>query len=216
MTDKIKVLLVDDHTILRHTLQILLEKEREIQIVGEAGDGKTGVVMSAELKPDVVIMDITLPDINGVDACRLICAQLPQIKVIALTMHVEQEYLTEFLAAGGVGYLHKSVADHELLQAIHTVMKGEIFLCPAGVQVIAQQHRIQPVHGDIEPDILSERELQVLKYVAKGHTSAEIGEKLFLSPRTIDTYRARIIKKLNIPNRSQLVDYVMRHRLLDK
>ncbi|SHN80769.1 two component transcriptional regulator, LuxR family [Desulfitobacterium chlororespirans DSM 11544] len=216
MAGKIKVLLVDDHTILRNTLRILLEKEQEIQIVGEAGDGKTGVAMSIELKPDVVIMDITLPDHNGVEACRLICTQLPQIKVIALTMHVEREYLTEFLAAGGAGYLHKSVADHELLQAIHTVMKGEIFLCPAGVQVIAQQHRVKPAHGDIEPDILSERELQVLKYVAKGHTSAEIGEKLYLSPRTIDTYRARIIKKLNIPNRSQLVDYVMRYRLLDK
>ncbi|AFM00380.1 MULTISPECIES: response regulator transcription factor [Desulfitobacterium] len=211
--EKIRLLLVDDHTLLRRALSALLQGEEHLTVVGEAGSGEEAVVLAGQLQPDIILMDITLPDMDGLEATRQIRCQYEGIKIIALTMHVEEEYLLQFLAAGGNGYLHKSTADLELLQAIERVIAGEIYLGPTGVQVLANRQYVRPREGDVDPEVLSMRERQVLVLVAAGCTSAEIAKKLFLSPSTIDTYRNRIANKLNLESRSQWVEYVARHRL---
>lgn len=213
MTEKVRILLVDDHTLLRRALSTLLEREENLSVAGEAASGEEAVVLAGQLLPDIILMDITLPGMNGLEATRQIRHKYERIKIIALTMHVEEEYLLQFLAAGGSGYLHKSTADLELLKAIERVIAGEIYLGPTGVQVLANRQYVRSQEGDVDPEVLSKRERQVLVLVAAGCTSAEIAKKLFLSPSTIDTYRNRIANKLNLESRSQLVEYVARHRL---
>ncbi|HBV85899.1 MAG TPA: DNA-binding response regulator [Desulfosporosinus sp.] len=212
--DKIRVFLTDDHTLLRNALCMLLQGEKDIEVVGEAGNGAGAVRGVLEEKPDVVLMDISLPDFDGVEATHKILEVLPQTKVIAVTMHMEDVYLLKFLNAGGMGYVHKSAADRDLLKAIQTVMNGEVFLSSVGVQVMARQYCSTESVSEIKPDILSERERQVLRLLARGFTSKEIGEKLYLSPRTIETYRERITVKLKLEHRSDLVDYAIRYKLL--
>ncbi|WP_367142742.1 response regulator [Desulfosporosinus sp.] len=212
--DKIRVFLTDDHTLLRNALCMLLQGEKDIEVVGEAGNGAGAVRGVLEEKPDVVLMDISLPDFDGVEATHKILEVLPQTKVIAVTMHMEDVYLLKFLNAGGMGYVHKSAADRDLLKAIQTVMNGEVFLSSVGVQVMARQYCSTESVSEIKPDILSERERQVLQLLARGFTSKEIGEKLYLSPRTIETYRERITVKLKLEHRSDLVDYAIRYKLL--
>lgn len=209
-----KILLVDDHVVMRTALRLLLEQE-QYEIIGEAGSMQESIEQARKLVPDLILMDITLPDGSGVEATRRICEENPSCKVIALTMHMEKEYLVKFLEAGGVGYVHKSAADQELIRAIETVKNGNIYMGEAGIQVIAKQHLSKCKNQDPDPSILSEREMTVAKYVARGKTSAEIGKILYLSPRTIDTYRERVMKKLRVSNRSELVDYVIRHQMFD-
>ncbi len=214
MKDKIRVFLTDDHTLLRNALCMLLQGESDIEVVGEAGNGADAVRGVIQGKPDVVLMDITLPDFDGIEATNKILEVLPRTKVVAVTMHMEDVYLLKFLDAGGMGYVHKSAADRDLLKAIQTVMNGEVFLSSIGVQVMARQYRSTESVSEIKPDILSDRERQVLKLLARGFTSKEIGEKLYLSPRTIETYRERITVKLKLEHRSDLVDYAIRYKLL--
>lgn len=214
MKDRISVFLTDDHTLLRNALCMLLEEQSGLEVVGEAGNGTEALQGVIQKKPDVVLMDITLPDFDGIEATEKILNVLPKTRVIAVTMHMEEVYLLKFLNAGGMGYVHKSAADRDLLKAIETVMNGEIFLSPVGVQVMARQYCNTESVSEIKPDVLSERERQVLKLLARGFTSREIGEKLFLSPRTIDTYRERITVKLKLEHRSELVDYAIRYNLL--
>lgn len=214
MNRKIRVFLTDDHTLLRNALTMLLEGQQDMEVVGEAAGGCECLDGVKQKSPDVVLMDISLPDCDGLETTGKILAALPQTRVIAVTMHVEHEYLLRFLHAGGRGYVHKSAADRELIKAIHAVMEGKVFLSAAGVQVMASQYCSTESAAEVTPDILSERELQVLKLLARGFTSREIGEKLFLSPRTIETYRERITVKLSMEHRSELVDYAIRHKLL--
>ena len=211
----IRVLLVDDHTVVRSGLCLLLEKEADIEVVGEADTGQAGVEAALRLRPDVTLMDITLPDFDGVEAAKRIRAAWPDARLLALTMHSEDAYLVHFLSAGGMGYIRKSAADRDVVTGIRTVARGEPFLQPAGVQTIVREHR--QIHADpseTHPDALSERERQVLELTVKGFTSREIGEQLSLSPRTVETYRERIMEKLGLEHRSELVEYALRYRLL--
>ncbi len=214
MKNRIRVFLTDDHTLLRNALTMLLEGEEDIEVVGEAANAADAIQGVIKVKPDVVLMDISLPDFDGIAATVKILEVLPDTKVIAVTMHMEEVYLLKFLNAGGRGYVHKSAADRDLLKAIHVVRSGEIFLSSAGVQVMANQYVNNENSGETMPEVLSERERQVLKLLARGYTSREIGEKLFLSPRTIETYRERIAVKLKLEHRSELVDYAIKHKLL--
>lgn len=211
----ITILLVDDHTVGRSGLRLLLDRESDIEVIGEADTGTVGVRQALDLRPAVVVMDITLPDFDGIEATRQIRAAWPEARVLALTMHTEDSYLVPFLEAGGMGYVRKSAVDRDLVSAIRAVARGEVFLQPAGVQAIVNEHRHpRDLTEQPGPDVLSDRERQVLELTAKGFTSREIGEQLALSPRTVETYRERIMEKLGLMRRSELVEYALKYRLL--
>ena len=214
MNSLLRVLLIDDHTVMRSGLRLLIEQAQDIVVVGEAATGPDGVEQALSLLPDVIVMDITLPDLDGVECTRRIRAAWPEARVLALTMHAENVYLVPFLEAGGNGYVRKSAADREVVAAIRAVARGETYLQPEGIQVIIDEHRVKPTADQPGPEVLSERERQVLELTARGFTSREIGEQLALSPRTIETYRERIMEKLKLDHRSQLVEYAVQHHLL--
>ena len=186
------------------------KRKRILLVVGEAEDGARAVEQALALRPDVIVMDITLPDFDGIETTRRIRAEMPDARVLALTMHGEDTYLVPFLQAGGMGYVRKSAGDRDLVEAIRRVARGESFLQPEGVDAIVRKHHTR----EPGPETLSEREQQVLALTAKGHTSREIGDQLALSPRTVETYRERIMQKLGLGHRSQLVEYALRHNLL--
>ncbi len=221
------IFLVDDHKLLRDTLRMFLESCAGIKVVGEAGTCEDTVQKVLHLKPEIILMDITLPDGDGVEATVQIIKALPQTKIIALTMHPEEFYLMKFLEAGGVGYVHKSAADREILQAIEQVKAGKVFLSSAGVQVMAGQFINQNASSasiefvtqeerpEIPPEILSDRERQVLAFLSRGYNCREIGERLFLSTSTIETYKRRVSDKLHLTDRKDLVQYAIRYRLFE-
>lgn len=206
----IRVFITEDHAVVRSGLRLLLDSEPDISVVGEAATGTNALAGVAALAPDVVLMDISLPDMNGVDVVRQL-KQRPDApwRVLMLTMHTEADYLRLALDAGADGYVVKSVADDELLDAIRVVHRGRSYLRPEAVSVLIDD---SPAHA---PEaLLSEREIEVLKLVAHGHTNTEIGGLLYLSPKTVDTYRRRVMHKLRLETRADLVDYALRHRLL--
>jgi two-component system response regulator NreC len=215
MKTTIRVLLVDDHAVVRSGLRLLLDREADLAVVGEADSGAEAVKQALDVRPDVVVLDITLPDFDGVEATRRIRAAWPEARVLALTMHGEETYLMSFLHAGGSGYVRKSAADRDVVTAIRTVARGEPFLQPEGIQALVREEQGTELRSGLPgPEILSERERQVLELTARGFTSREIGEQLSLSPRTVETYRERIMEKLGLEHRSQLVEYALRFHLL--
>lgn len=215
MPPEVRALLVEDHAVVRSSLALLLSSHG-IVVVGEAADGEQAVVEALRLRPDIIIMDITLPDLDGVEATRRICQEWPQARVLALTMHGEEAYLLSFLEAGGAGYVTKSSVDREVVEAIRRVLAGETYVQAQGMQWLVRRHR-SPATLATEPgpEVLSERERSVLEHTARGFTSREIGERLGISPHTVDSYRTRIMEKLGLKQRHQLVEYALRHRLLD-
>lgn len=221
MDKAFKIFLVDDHKLLRDTLRMFLESTENIHVVGEAGNGAEAVAEISRLHPDVVLMDLTLPDFDGIEATTQILTIQPNIKVIAVTMHPEQLYLLKFLEAGGLGYIHKSAADRDLLKAIEQVQRGEVFLSADGVQVIASKYRsntspdFEANPEDTSPEVLSTRERQVLGLLSHGNNCREIGKMLYLSTSTIETYKRRITEKLQITKRADLVEYTIRHKIFE-
>jgi two-component system response regulator NreC len=212
--EDIRILLVEDHAVVRSSLGVLLAQQGA-EIVGEAADGQQAVCLALDLRPDVILMDITLPEIDGIQATAAICAAWPQARVVALTMHNEELYLIPFLEAGGAGYVRKSAADQDLLNAIASVYQGENFLQDHGVDILVRQQRqTGSLAGPPSPDVLSDRERSVLEQTVRGYTNREIAEQLGISPRTVDTYRARIMEKLGLEHRHELVDYALKNRLL--
>lgn len=206
----IRVFITEDHVVVRAGLRLLIDNEPDLCVVGETGRGLETLACVLELKPDVVLMDISLPDINGVEVVRLLKQQHDlHVRVLMLTMYSEAEYLRPALDAGADGYVVKAVADDELLEAIRVVSRGRSYLRPEAVSVLIDD---SPAHM---PDaLLSEREIEILKLVAHGHTNSEIGTQLFLSPKTVDTYRRRVMQKLSLETRADLVDYALKHNLL--
>lgn len=226
MAERIRILLVDDHAVLRAGLRALLEAEDGLEVVGEAGTGEEGVAMADRLKPDVVVMDLSMPGIGGLEATRRIAASSREAaergdgqgggtRVLVLTMHGEEEHLLPVLEAGGSGYVNKRGADEELIEAIRTVARGDVFLYPNAAKLLLQGFRGKATRGENDPlQKLTERELEVLGYTAEGFSSAEIGKKLFISPKTVDTYRSRIMEKLGLHHRSELVRFALQQGLL--
>jgi len=213
--DPIRILLVDDHAVLRAGLRALLEAENGLEVVGEVGTGEEGVAYAERLKPTVVVMDLSMPGIGGLEATRRIAALGQSTRVLVLTMHGEEEHLLPVLEAGGSGYVNKRSADEELIQAIHTVARGDVFLYPNAAKLLLQGFRGKTDQGAEDPlGKLTERELEVLGYTAEGFSSAEIGKKLFISPKTVDTYRSRIMEKLGLHHRSELVRFALQQGLL--
>ena len=215
MINGVRILLVEDHTVVRSSLGLLLTSHGG-EIVGEAEDGKGAVAKALELRPDVILMDISLPDMDGIEATRQICAAWPDARILALTMHSEDIYLVPFLEAGGAGYIRKSGADRDVLNAIKTIQVGESFISAQGLETLLRQHR--PVIAEEAqppgPEILSDRERLVMEKTARGYTSREIGAQLNISPRTVDTYRTRVMVKLGLASRHEIVEYALRHHMI--
>jgi two-component system response regulator NreC len=210
MLDNVRILLVDDHSVMRSSLGLLLENYGA-QIIGEAADGETAIKLALELNPDIILMDITLPGINGIEATRRICSANPSARVLALTMHAEDIFLSPFLEAGGVGYIRKSAVYSDLLDSIQKTLQGKTILDTKGVQAMMDNAK---KHEDANHEnLLSVRERDVLILTARGYTSREIGDQLSISPRTVDTYRSRIMHKLALKHRHQLMEYAIKKRL---
>ncbi|HEY8368004.1 MAG TPA: response regulator transcription factor [Thermodesulfobacteriota bacterium] len=215
MSDPIRVLLADDHTVLRAGLRALLEAEGDMTVVGEAATGEEAIERVRALRPDVVVMDLSMPGLGGLEATRRIAGLGMGTKVLVLTVHAEQEYLMPVLQAGGSGYVTKTSADEDLIEAIRTVARGEVFLYPSAARLLLQGYMAGASAAEASPlDRLSDRERTVLGLTAEGYSSAEIGERLFISPKTVDTYRSRIMEKLGLHHRSELVRFALRTGLL--
>lgn len=215
---RIRILVVDDHPVVRAGLRALLTTQLDLEVVGEASDGAAAVQQALALKPDVVIMDITMGENDGLAATREIISHLPRTRVLVLSMHAEEEYLRQMLAAGATGYVLKRAADTELAVAIRAVHRGEVFLYPTFTRVLLRdfsQSR-DPDAGTRQDsyELLSPREKEVLRLVALGYTNRQVADRLFLSVKTIETYRSRLVEKLGLRSRSALVRYAMRRGLL--
>lgn len=208
MATPIRILLVDDHAMFRAGLRALLDTEPDLEVVGEAGDGTEALERASELGPDVVVMDISMPRMNGLDATRVLHERDPDLPILVLTQHAEEVYLFSVLQAGASGYVMKRSAETDLMEAIRVVHQGEVYLYPKAARMVLDGV-IRNEGRTSESATLSERELEVLKLTAEGHTNQEIGEKLFLSPKTVDTYRHRIMVKLKLTRRAELVRFAL-------
>jgi two-component system response regulator NreC len=210
----IKVILADDHRIMREGLRALLEKESDIEVIGQAADGRTALQLARRLSPDVVVMDISMPDLNGIVATRKIVDEVHGIKVIALSMHSSSQFVTGMLKAGASGYLLKDCAFEELSRAIRTVSADGIYLSPdiAGLVIEGYLHQLPgtapPTHSP-----LTSRELEVLQLLAEGKTKKHIASLLHVSVKTVGSHRRRIAKKLGISSDAELIKYAVREGL---
>jgi DNA-binding NarL/FixJ family response regulator len=212
---KISILLVDDHKMLRDGLKALLESEDDMQVIGEADTGEQAIQLGVELKPDIIVMDLGLPDMNGVTAIQAIRNRNKQSQVIVLSMYANKAVVMQSFEAGCAGYVPKSSAHTDLLEAIHTVLEGKRFVHPTAASALVDSiTNEQPLEEKFES--LSKREQEVLKLTAKGFNSREIGKQLFLSAKTIETYRQRAMRKLNLEHRSGLVDFALKIGLLNE
>jgi len=215
MTEKkITILLVDDHKVLREGLRALLESEDDMIVIGEADTGAQAIRSSIELEPDIVVLDIGLPDMNGIDSLRAIREKNKKSKIIILSMYSHREVVMQAIEAGCAGYVPKSTAHTSLLDAIHTVMRGERFLHPTAATAL-----VASITKELSPiekfEQLSNREQEVLKQLALGFNSREIGEQLQVSSKTVETYRERIMEKLQMEHRSDLVRFALQAGILD-
>jgi two-component system, NarL family, response regulator NreC len=215
----IRVLLVDDHPIFRAGLRALLESQPDVRVIGEAGNGAEAIARAIELRPDIILLDISMPDVDGLEALRRMQADHVPGKALVLTMHAENEYLFQVLESGGYGYVLKQGVDTDLFTAIRTVAAGDIFLYPSATALLLSRYREQKrtlaeTEDGSHPDGLSDREREVLSLTAQGYSSQEIGDQLALSAKTVETYRIRVMRKLNLRHRSDLVRYALRVGLL--
>lgn len=213
----IKVLIVDDHAVVRAGMKMLMENDNSIDIVGECENGLEGVERCRELKPDVVIMDVTMPEMNGVEATRLIKKEMPTIAVLTLTIHEGTDYFFQMLQAGASGYVPKRAAPEDLLQAIHVVAGGNVYLEPSVAKEMVADYLKRVNLGGTEQvsyDGLTEREREVLTLIAEDHTNQDIANRLEISVKTVERHRENIMHKLNLHTRTELVKYAIRKGLI--
>lgn len=217
MSQPIRIVVADDHAVLRAGLMALLNDEPDMLVVGEANDGDECLRVAKTVQPDVILLDINMPGVNGLEALPALRRALPQSRVLVLTMHDDETYLRQVLAAGGSGYVLKQAADKELLSAIRTVYSGGTFLHPAHAQALLTQPMPEPAQSSQDPRLaqLSEREVEVLRLIALGYSNKEIAEMLYLSVKTVETYKARVMEKLELTTRAALVRFALQHGLMD-
>lgn len=214
--DVIRVILADDHLVVRAGLKALLGVTKDIEVVGEATNGRDAVALVERLSPDVAVLDLDMPQMDGLAATKELVSRSSPTRVLILTMHTEDEYLITLLEAGAAGYLVKNAADRELADAVRAVAAGSIYVQPSASLTLARAVARRAEHADERNKYhqLSERERNVLVLVAGGHSASEIGEKLFISPKTVETYKQRITEKLELSHRSDYVQFCLRLGLL--
>ncbi len=215
---RIRVLIADDHTIVREGVRMILSSYPDIQVVGEAETGEQAVSMAAALRPEVVVMDISMPGMNGIEATRTIRRRNPDVSVLALTMHEDDHYVFQLLRAGASGYVLKRAAATDLIEAVRAASRGEAFLYPSVARTVVQDYlrRIESGEATRERfDGLTAREREVLALIAEGHTNQEIANRLYISIKTVQTHRAHIFEKLDLHDRTELVRYAIRKGLIE-
>ena len=214
---KVRVLVVDDHSVVRAGVRMLVDAQPDMEVVGEAAEGEEAVAKVGELMPDVVLMDIHMPGVNGLQATRQIKKRFPQVCVLALTMYDNEEYFFEMLSAGGSGYVLKNAAPSELVSAIRAVHKGGSYLYPTVARALVDDYLGRVAAGGERTtyNVLTNREKGVLKLIAQGHTNRDMAEILHLSIKTVETHRANIMQKLGLHSRTELVKYALRKGLVD-
>ncbi|HEV8447797.1 MAG TPA: response regulator transcription factor [Gemmatimonadaceae bacterium] len=216
--DIIRVVLADDHVVVRAGLRAVLGAAKDIEIIGEARNGREAITMVERFQPDVVVMDLDMPDTDGITATKEIVTKGLASRVLVLTMHAEEDYLVPLMEAGAAGYLVKSAADRDLVDAVRAVAHGDVYVRPAAARVLARNLTKKDPAAEERArfEKLTQREQDVLKYVAQGYSAPEIGERLFISPKTVDTYKQRIQEKLGLAHRSDYVQLALRLGILSE
>ncbi len=216
MTSKIRILIADDHAVVRSGLRLLINSQKDMEVVGEARDGREVLPKVRETRPDIALMDLSMPGGGGVQAIAQLRREEPGVRVVVLTMHDDPDYLRSVLSAGGFGYVVKRSADADLVSAIRAAARGEKFLDPSIGEGLVQEilRESEPGGAETGEIRLSPREREVLGLLAHGHTNAEIGEKIDVSVKTVETYRARLSQKLGLHSRAELVRYAMSRGIL--
>lgn len=216
--DVIKVILADDHAVVRAGVKAVLGAAKDIQVIGEASNGREAVALAERLNPDVIVMDLSMGEMDGITATQEMVEKKIRGKILILTMHAEDAYLVKVLEAGASGYLVKSAADRELVDAVRALAHGDMYMQPTAARTLAQGLKRKSEHSDEREkyEKLTERERDVLRYVAGGFSAPEIGEKLFISPKTVDTYKQRINEKLGLAHRSDYVTFALKLGLLSQ
>ena len=213
---QIRILLVDDHTVMRSGLKLLLEREPDFLVIGEAADGRAAIQLTEAISPDVVVMDIAMPVLNGIEAAARITSSKPKTAVIVLSMHSDESYVLRALKSGVKGYLLKDSAESDLIAAVRHVMTGKTFFSPAITNMLVQDYIREIRQRGVEDsyELLTSREREFLQLMAEGRTAKEIAADLNLSAHTIDTHRANIMRKLNVNSISELILYAMRKGII--
>ena len=208
----IRILLADDHTVVRKGLRLLLESQPGLTVVGEASDGRTAVALAEQNAPDVVVMDVAMPTLNGIEAARQITAKLPLVAVVFLSMHSDESYVLKALKAGARGYLLKDSAEHDLILAVRSVAQGKSFFSPAISKMMVEDYMRELQERQIEDsyELLTTREREVLQLLAEGKSNKEVAAVLNLSLYTVETHRGNILQKLNLHSGAELILYAIR------
>ncbi len=214
---KTKVLIADDHAIVREGVRMILAKEPDIEVVGEAEDGRQALDLVEKRRPNVVIMDLSMPGMGGIEATKKVKEQHPSVNVLALTMHEDETYVFQLLRAGASGYVLKRAAAQDLVQAVRAAAKGEAFLYPSVARKVVEDYlkRVETGEGRERYDGLTEREREILTLIAQGLSNQHIAEKLFISIKTVQTHRAHVLEKLGLHDRTELVRYAIRKGLIE-
>jgi len=217
MMAKIRVLLVDDHAIVREGVKMILAKEPDFEVVGEAQDGRQALELVERMKPNVVVMDISMPEMGGIEATQQVKERYAGVNVIALTMHEDESYVFKLLRAGAAGYVLKRAAAQDLVQAVRAAAKGEAFLYPSVARKVVEDYlkRVEAGEERERYDGLTEREKEILTHIAEGLSNQQIAQKLYISIKTVQTHRAHILEKLGLHDRTELVRYAIRKGLIE-
>lgn len=209
---KKRILLADDHAVVRNGFRMILNAQEDMEVVGEAANGRQVIDLAMELQPDLVVMDVTMPELNGIEATRRICETAPRTRVLALSMHKDAVYVREILRAGAKGYLLKDSSEGDLLAAVRAVARGDGYLSPPVADAVLNDYR---KHVTNPLDLLTSREREVLQWIAEGRTNKEIAQGLNLSVYTVEAHRGRIMEKLNLHSTGELVRFAVRNGVID-
>jgi len=214
---KIRIVLADDHAIVRAGIRTLLEKQPDMQVVGEAANGQEAIQLVRELRPQVAVMDIVMPGVGGLEATRCIKAECPEVQILALTMHEDERYFFQAIHAGASGYIVKGAAPAEFITAIRSIAEGQAHLGPALTKKLIDDYlsRNEEATGKQARDELTDREREVLRLIAEGQTGKEIAKLLFISVHTVERHRQNLMAKLGLHNRTALIKYAIRNKLIE-